>query len=303
MIANEHRFFQFGIPPSRPGSMSIRGIVFQGFLAAAVLAAPNVHGWGGEGHRAIAHIAARLLTPEAATAVTYLLKDDLGVDQQPSGRTTLADVSSWADEYRTTRDGRKTAPWHYEDIEVCPGASGPERCPDGNCVTAKVTDMVAVLKDRNAPYRARNEALKWVVHLVGDIHQPLHAADNNDKGGNAVAVSFFGNTRGRFGPLNLHTIWDVNLVEKVLREAGGEATFAARSISDADRRALEQGGVSDGLRESHDLAVTEVYGHLPGFPAEPRWRPRSGSGTTTTALHHKSYAFNFSVLGCGWRRF
>ncbi len=233
-------------------------------LTGLLLAGGSAYGWGGAGHRAVADLPSRLLTSKAAASVAFLLKDDLGADGLPSGRTTLADVSSWADEYRSTGAGRRTASWHYENIEVCGEEPASGRCPGGNCITSKITQMVAVLKDQEATYRSRNEALKWIVHLVGDIHQPLHAANNHDKGGNEVAVSFSGGGRGRSVSLNLHALWDTNLVERLMREEGSQAAFSATPVLDSDRRTWEEGTVVDWLNESHALAASEVYGRLPG---------------------------------------
>lgn len=233
-------------------------------LALCAAASGTALGFGAEGHRVVAGIANRHLDPAAARAVGDLLRNDSDATGAPSGRRTLPEVGSWADEFRLTTIGRSTATWHYDNIPVCGSAPAAQFCPAGNCASARLDRMLAVLRDRNAPDEARNEALKWTVHLVADIHQPLHVADRRDRGGNGVAVSYFGETRGPAGRLNLHAIWDVHLVQGMLGESGGESAFVAQEISAAQRADWESGTVADWIAESHALAATVVYAKLPG---------------------------------------
>ncbi len=195
------------------------------YLVAALLAAMMTlaHAWGPVGHRAVGGVADRLLNDEARAQVALLLADDLDKDGNPSGRTTLAQVSTWADEIRRTPADRPFR--HFDDIPVCgPIARTATWCPDsGECATQQVERLLSVLRDSTRPVRERNEALKWIVHLVGDIHQPLHAASNvyapgvldsqgsaTDRGGNDVVVALAGvKTRGK---RELHAVWDNDLV-------------------------------------------------------------------------------------------
>src|ERR1700731_4481412 len=140
--------------------------------------------WGSEGHRIVAEIAEQYLEPATARQVRELLAIE--------NATTLAQVSTWADEIRPQR--RETARWHFVDIPIhpppgTPAAYDPGRdCPGNDCVVAAIERFAAVLRDKTAAPRERLEALKLVVHFVGDAHQPLHCADNNDRGGNAIHV-------------------------------------------------------------------------------------------------------------------
>jgi hypothetical protein len=168
-------------------------------VAGLLLAAPAAFGWGPEGHAIVADIAQRHLTPAAAAEVHQLLALE--------GKTRLDQVSSWPDEIR--RDHPETGPWHYVDIPLrAPDYSRRRDCPHGNCVVAKLPHFVRVLADRKASPKVRLEALKWVVHLVGDIHQPLHNNDHDDKGGNTVKLVYFGEQT------NLHRIWDTGILEQ-----------------------------------------------------------------------------------------
>jgi nuclease S1 len=102
------------------------------------------------------------------------------------------------------------------------------------------------------------------VHLVGDIHQPLHAADRRDRGGNRVQVSFFGERDAPpYGSLNLHSVWDVSLVSRLVADRGGESAFVSASIAAADRSVWERGSIADWIAESHALARDRVYPMLP----------------------------------------
>lgn len=205
--------------------------------------------WGSEGHRIIADIAEQYLEPATARQV----RDLLAVENA----TTLAEVSNWADEIRPQR--RETAPWHFVDIPLqASGYDASRDCPRGACVVAQIDRFVAELRDQHLPPRQRLEALKFVVHFIGDVHQPLHASDNNDRGGNNVKVLFDGRAT------NLHAVWDTWLLAPAV--AGDERSYALRlfhSITPAEIAAWRGGSSTDWANESHDVARRVIYGELP----------------------------------------
>src|SRR5262249_40663463 len=122
-----------------------------------------------------------------------------------------------------------------------------------------------ILGDRSQRLRDRNEALKWVVHLVGDIHQPLHAADHHDRGGNTIEVAFFGaRDNPPYGTIRLHTIWDVQMVQRLIADRRGEQAIVSAPVDAAQRARWEQGTIADWMNESHALARDFVYPMLPG---------------------------------------
>ncbi len=128
----------------------------------------------------MALLAERYMTAEALTRADDLL-----------GGSTMDAVASWADDYR--REHHETGPWHYIDIPLGDSQIDMAReCPNGDCVIAKTEQFLAVLKDPKADRAAKAEALKFVIHFVGDLHQPLHDEDDGDKGGNARQVIFDG---------------------------------------------------------------------------------------------------------------
>ncbi|HEY1873212.1 MAG TPA: S1/P1 nuclease [Steroidobacteraceae bacterium] len=234
------------------------------FAAILVLTAPAALAWGPQGHRTIGAIADRLLTPGAHAAVLQLLGDDRDKFGNPSGRTTLESVSEWADELHGTAAARPS--WHYDDVPICGSQEKARYCPDGQCNTEQLKQLIGVLGDTRAPARERNEALKWVVHLVGDIHQPLHAADNGDHGGNLVPVALEGvRTRGRE---NLHRAWDNDLVQLALhagnrQQPPRDIDALAGEAANLERQ-VGQGTPDSWARESNNLARNVAY-HYPGF--------------------------------------
>ena len=225
--------------------------------------------WGPEGHAMVGDIATQTLTPAARLAAAQLLRDDIGADGQPSGRATLAQVASWADEIRALPAYRASGLYHYDDIPICGTSERAQWCPNEQCASGQLARQIAVLKDRNAPLRERNEALKWIAHLIGDMHQPLHASDHADKGGNDLKVTFFGARMddavdGRTPrPLNLHSIWDTQIPHRVIEEKGGYQAFLADRPDDETRRAWEAGGIDDWFAESNSIARDFLYPMLP----------------------------------------
>lgn len=209
-------------------------------------------------------IATGFLTAKTRAQISELLRNDRLADGQPSGRRTLGEVANWADEIKDFEWGKRRASWHYDDVSLCGAADYARYCRGGRCASAQLARQIEVLGDLRARPRARNEALKWVVHLIGDIHQPLHAADRGDRGGNKVQVSFFGERDNPpYGSLNLHAIWDVQMVSRLIAGRGGERAFVSAPIAEGDRRAWEQGSISDWIAESHGLALDRVYAPLP----------------------------------------
>jgi hypothetical protein len=206
-------------------------------------------GWGPEGHNLVARLAAARLTPAAAAKVAEILGPG----------NTLASISSWADQVRRTRS--ETGPWHYIDIPINkPHLDMKRDCPAGNCVIAKIEDFEKVLAAPASTPEQRKEALMFVVHFIGDMHQPLHCADNKDKGGNDVKLDFFGR------PSNLHTVWDSGLLGRMGSE---EEMFIAlnRDLTPRHARKWARGEVEDWAEQSHKAGQRTVYGKLPAAPA------------------------------------
>jgi hypothetical protein len=220
--------------------------------------------WGPQGHRTVGAIAERLLSPTTHEMVLKLLADDRDKFGNPSGRSTLESVSMWADEIRGTPADHPS--WHYDDVPVCGSEPKARYCPGRQCNSEQLKRLIGVLADTGAAAGERNEALKWVVHLVGDIHQPLHAADNGDRGGNDVPVALAGvATRGRE---NLHSAWDTELVQLALHARNRQQVPADVDALAAEARSLVaqagQGSPDSWASESNNLARNVAY-HFAGF--------------------------------------
>lgn len=208
-------------------------------------------------------MASRYVTAKTQAQISELLKYDRLAGGEPSGRRTLGEIANWADEIKDFEWGKRRGSWHYDDISLCGAATPAGYCRGGRCASAHLERQIEVLGDPRARLRARNEALKWVVHLIGDIHQPLHAASRGDRGGNLVQVSFFGERDNPpYGSLNLHAIWDVHMLSRLTTERGGERALVSAPIGEGDRRGWEQGSISDWIAESHALARDRVYAPL-----------------------------------------
>src|SRR5579884_1630213 len=207
-----------------------------------------VYGWGTEGHVVVAELAERRLTEPARAEVHRLLGD-----------ASLASVATWADEIRTAEP--ETAHWHFVDMELADGRYRPDRdcrpTPTGDCLIAALDRFIATLRDRHSPAEARATALKFVVHLIADLHQPLHCADNHDHGGNDVAVQFF------MEPTNLHRVWDSGLLQKTGLREHDYAKHLDEWLTHHDSHALTKGTVVDWALESHAVAVRHIYSDLP----------------------------------------
>jgi hypothetical protein len=220
--------------------------------------------WGPQGHRTVAAIAEQLLTPQAHAVVVQLLTGDLDKYGNLSGRTSLEEISVWADELHGTAGAH--APWHYDNQPVCGRESKERYCRNGQCNSEQLKRLLAVLGDRRASARERNEALKWVVHLVADLHQPLHAADNADHGGNEVQVALQDvHTRGR---ISLHKAWDSDLVQRAVNLSNRQQPPPDITAWSREARQLVgdagQGAPDSWADESNSLARNLAY-HYAGF--------------------------------------
>src|SRR5262249_16683826 len=191
-------------------------------------AAPLAQAWGCKGHQTVALIAEKHLSPEAKQFVESVLKAhpiDPALKRWCGNATSdqMVDAATWADD---VRNQYKNGPQHYIDIPRTAKRSDTPSlapfCEPEGCVTEAITIRIAILKDKSADAAKRADALRFLIHFVGDLHQPLHGVDNNDHGGNCVPVQFFRvapelNTRRPedhdYSP-NLHSVWDTYIVER-----------------------------------------------------------------------------------------
>jgi len=151
--------------------------------------------WGPTGHRIVGRIAEGYLSEEAAAAAEALLAPD-----------SLARASYWPDEARSDPAWQHADAWHWISIEDGETYETSEKNPAGDVVEA-IRRMEAILRNREAPQAERAIALKFLVHFVGDVHQPLHVGRRADQGGNDGRVTWHGQ------PSNLHSVWDSAMID------------------------------------------------------------------------------------------
>jgi len=234
-------------------------------LAAAGPAAA----WGDLGHRVTALIAYRHLTQAVRNKVDALLASDGNGLTAPD----FASRATWADKYRENH--RETAAWHFVDIEIdhpdlaaacfgfprlAPGqlaSLGPAQ----DCVVDKIEEFAAELRNPATPRAERLAAFKFLIHFVADLHQPLHASDHEDRGGNCIGLSPSPDGHSS----NLHAWWDTGVVEALGGSAQDIATRLDALISSGQAKAWAAGDPKAWVRESFQIARNDVYA-LPSRP-------------------------------------
>lgn len=203
--------------------------LFGGIGALLALMAPGgVFAWGHMGHQVVAVVAEQQLTPSARAGMQAVLAEEPGA--------TLASISTWADEPANRGTGR----WHYVNLPRgdCRYLEARD-CPGGECVVRAIIDQTRRLQAADASAPERLQALKYLVHLVADIHQPLHAGHADDRGGNLVPLAV------RMAATNLHALWDWGLLAL---ESEDPAYWVARlNANPASRLAPDTGVASESL--------------------------------------------------------
>lgn len=229
-------------------------------LTCCFLVPLPVFAWWETGHQTIARIAAAHLTPAARARIAHLLDVP---DTPEAVADAMAQASIWADQ---TKRETRTGDWHYIDLAVQDARSDiPLRCKDDNCAPARIRLFARQLGSKNAEYRwSDRDALRYVIHFVGDIHQPLHTISNADQGGNCERLNpYVGQAK------NLHALWDGELVN----ELNLSDKALAAQLEDRAQDVSVAGSVDDWTWESHELAISDVYQALRipteavGFPA------------------------------------
>ena len=233
-----------------------------------------VWAWGDEGHEVIGIIADHYLEPAVRARVLELLgEDDTGLVERD-----MAHESTWADKYRDSdRDGDKrrylgTRDWHFVDLEIT-GLDVNRACysrqplpagvtasvgPAQDCIIDKIDQFYAELENPATPAAERRAALQFLLHLVGDVHQPLHASDDHDQGGNRKLASGEG-----IGLNNLHHDWDVEFVKRLGASDTDIAQRLTARITEADRARWSSGTPLDWALETYAVSKQHTYGMLP----------------------------------------
>jgi nuclease S1 len=220
-----------------------RSLALALLIPAAFASAPAATGarWWDLGHRIVARLAESRLTPHTREAVRDIL------DGQ-----SLADASVWADNIRQYRhDADKL---HYVNIPLADTRYVPERhCPGGQCIIAAIEQERHLLADPAASTEERAEALRFLIHFMGDLHQPLHVGDDGDRGGNQRAVIFLGHST------DLHKVWDGELIDSSVANQDAYFGLLRKQMGSLDLRKVEAGTVVDWAMEGHRISAEHAY--------------------------------------------
>lgn len=217
--------------------MSVRRSIVWWSLGLALLAAADARpawAWGPTGHRIVARIAENHISAETARAVDELI-----------GPASLARVAFWADQVRSDPAYRQTTTWHYVNIDDGKTYERSAKNPRGDVVRA-IRFYEGLLADRSKAPSERAVALKFLVHLVADVHQPLHVGRASDRGGNRIEVTWFGDST------NLHRVWDSQIIEAQKLSFSEYASFLDHPTPE-QLRAWQASGPLEWVEESMAL--------------------------------------------------
>jgi hypothetical protein len=247
----------------------MRRTAFAMLLVLSSLCTHRAWAWGCQGHQIVAYIASHNLNANATKNVAALLSNAqtqyMDDRQQEIKRwcaaTELGDMeyfATWADDVRDAQNGD----WHFWDIPLAkPSGAYPDYCGGNGCVVKAVAAQIKILQSAAASSSDRQRALLFIIHLVGDMHQPMHIVDNGDRGGNCVPVNFqyrgfskttaeamnHGKGTGAYTP-NLHSIWDTNMIAVYSNN---------KKDSDADEATS---GLADEISKTYSTEIsTEVH--------------------------------------------
>jgi hypothetical protein len=233
------------------------------------------YSWGNEGHEIVALIAEHYLNPAVRAKVASLLAGDASGLTRSTG---IAEEATWADRFRdidrdtTQLHYRQTSNWHFINIELdgpdlnaacyqfpaLPPGTNASAGPAADCIVGKIEEFRRELGSVTTGLDERRLALQFLLHFVGDVHQPLHAADSHDRGGNDVRVKAPTSPAG-----SLHYYWDTVFVKRLGTHADEVARKLVAGISANQRRSWSSGSPTDWARQSFDIAKSHAYGKLP----------------------------------------
>lgn len=200
--------------------------------------------WGQKGHDVVAYIAECNLTSRAAKNVTRVLE----------GHSPVY-YANWLDNASHTAEYAHTKTWHYANVDEGFTFESMPRLESGDVVKA-VNDIAAQLKSKTLSPAEENVALRMLIHLVGDLHCPMHAGRKSDRGGNGVKVIYFGRAT------NLHSIWDSSLVESAHGWGYTEWQRQIDILSKKEKKSVQEGSVEDWFKQTHAIAES-IYAATP----------------------------------------
>jgi hypothetical protein len=211
--------------------------------------------WGTQGHYQVGRLAFDALDEKASTNLRALLG--------PDGQSALLEACNWPDAFWETTEGQSSSPLHYVNIPRAATEYDRERdCPQGMCVTEGIKKFAAELADLRLDEERRWRAFAWLCHLVGDLHQPLHAGYKDDRGGNNVNITYRGEEA------NLHAFWDSILIQEQMECAGSEHAFTMTVPAQNVHGNWWVTETDEWTTESHSLAGSSAYPPTTDIQAE-----------------------------------
>jgi hypothetical protein len=245
------------------------------------LAPTPAFAWWEYGHQTVAAIAWLNVSPRTRAEIDRLLRQARLLETPTCPARTIEQAAVWPDCIKTLGDRFSYASsWHYADVDICHPFDPTPACRDGNCVIAQIERNLRLLANRSLPVRERIFALAFVVHLVGDLHQPLHVGEHGDSGGNQINARY-GAIGGR---LNLHSIWDGLLAERAISSPPGGPRGILGQYSQAEIAAMGEGNVEDWARETWQLSHDDVYALVFANPCRGK---QTGPVTVDEAMTQK----------------
>lgn len=212
------------------------------FISALMLTASSaVFAWGNTGHRVVGQIAERFLETDVAVKAYKILKGQ-----------SLAHVSTWPDEIKSEPTTfQHTYIWHYTtwQTEDHDHGEGEESATTGTLLKS-INEQLAVLRDPEATDEKKAFSLKFIVHLIGDIHMPLHVGNGTDQGGGFCKVTYMGK------PYNLHSLWDEGMIDFTNLSFTELAKFVSEGKTLEDVKSARSGSIVDWARESKNIVPT-----------------------------------------------
>lgn len=212
------------------------------FIAALVLMSSSaVFAWGNTGHRVVGEIATRFLNVDTLVKVHKILKGQ-----------SLAHVATWPDEIKSDpATYQNTFNWHYTtwQSDAAEHTESDENSTTGFLLKS-INEQLAVLRDPKATDDQKAFSLKFVVHLVGDIHMPLHVGNGTDQGGNFCKVTYMGK------PYNLHSLWDEGMLEFTNLSFTEIVKFVSEGKTVEEVKAIKNGSIVDWALESKNIVPT-----------------------------------------------
>lgn len=202
----------------------------------ALLLSLNAFAWGQKGHDVTAYIAENHLTPEAAQRVAEVL-----------GGRSLVYYSNWMDNASHTPEYAYTKTWHYMNIDEGETIETQPRHPKGDILTA-IDGIVKRIEKGKLSKEEEFDQLRMLIHLVGDLHCPMHAGRSTDLGGNRVKVLYFNRET------NLHSIWDSSLVESAHSWSYSEWQFQLDRVTDDFAARMQEGTPRDWFAQTVQIA-------------------------------------------------